>query len=60
MATEIDKIDTSIEITGSNVSGSDIYRKLASLVGKERVTESNLDRILYSHDLAPLPKELGV
>lgn len=39
---------------------SEIYKELAKIVGKERVSESNLDRLLYSHDLAPLPKEISL
>lgn len=39
---------------------SEIYRNLADIVGVDRVSESNIDRLLYSHDLAPLPKELSI
>ncbi|UCE38485.1 MAG: FAD-binding oxidoreductase, partial [Thermoplasmata archaeon] len=39
---------------------SEIYKDLSHMVGKERVSESNLDRLLYSHDLAPLPKEMSL
>ena len=39
---------------------SEIFKKLANIVGEERVSESNLDRLLYSHDLAPLPKEISL
>ena len=39
---------------------SEIYKKLENIVGTERVSESNLDRLLNSHDLAPLPKELSI
>lgn len=39
---------------------SEIYKNLANIVGEERVSSSNLDRLLYSHDLAPLPKELSL
>ena len=51
--------------SGSNQSKdhddkSEIYKKLAEIVGEERVSESNLDRLLYSHDVAPLPKELSL
>ncbi|SPD74727.1 hypothetical protein PITCH_A310005 [uncultured Desulfobacterium sp.] len=35
-----------------------LYEDIAAIVGKERATESNLDRICYGHDLAPLPDEL--
>jgi len=39
---------------------SEIYKKMASIVGEKRVSESNLDRLLYSHDLIPLPKEMSL
>jgi FAD/FMN-containing dehydrogenase len=35
-----------------------IYEDIAAVVGKERISDSNLDRICYSHDLAPLSDEL--
>ncbi|MCQ2052465.1 MAG: FAD-binding oxidoreductase [archaeon] len=38
----------------------EIIVKLEEIVGKDNVNTSNMDRILYSHDLAPLPKEAGV
>lgn len=34
--------------------------KLEGIVGKDNVNTSDLEKILYSHDLAPLPKEAGV
>jgi glycolate oxidase len=65
MATEVDEVVSEPAITkgseeSKSLKGSKIYKKLASIVGESRVSESNLDRILYSHDLAPLPKELGI
>ncbi|KYK30511.1 MAG: hypothetical protein AYK22_03730 [Thermoplasmatales archaeon SG8-52-3] len=39
---------------------SDIYKSLAEIVGEDRISESKLDRLLYSHDVAPLPKELSL
>ena len=33
-----------------------IYKKLANIIGKERISESNLD-VLYRHNMTPLPKE---
>ena len=39
---------------------TEIYKKLAEIVGEDRISESNLDRLLYSHDVAPLPKELSL
>ncbi len=35
-----------------------VYEDIAAIVGKERITDNKLDRICYSHDLAPLPDEL--
>ena len=35
-----------------------VYEDIAAIVGKERITDRNLDRICYSHDLAPLSDEL--
>ncbi|MFH2046417.1 MAG: FAD-binding oxidoreductase [Pseudomonadota bacterium] len=35
-----------------------VYEDIAAIVGKEKISESNLDRICYSHDLAPLPDDL--
>ena len=35
-----------------------VYEDIAAVVGKERITDSNLDRICYSHDLAPLSDKL--
>ena len=34
-----------------------LVRKLEAAVGKENVKTSKMERLLYSHDLAPLPKE---
>jgi len=39
---------------------SEIYIKLANIVGKDRVSDSKLERFLYSHDIAPLPKEISL
>jgi glycolate oxidase len=50
----------STEVEAKVEVGSEIYEELAAIVGRDRVSESNLDRILYSHDLAPLPKEMGL
>ena len=37
-----------------------IIDKLKAIVGEKNVTTSDMDRILYSHDMAPLPKEAGM
>ncbi|HKM09123.1 MAG TPA: FAD-binding oxidoreductase [Candidatus Methanomethylophilaceae archaeon] len=34
--------------------------KLESIVGKDNVNTSDMEKILYSHDLAPLPKVAGI
>ena len=34
----------------------DIIEKLEEIVGKANVNTSEMDRMLYGHDLAPLPK----
>ncbi|MCL2712011.1 MAG: FAD-binding oxidoreductase [Methanomassiliicoccaceae archaeon] len=39
---------------------SDIIAKIEDAIGAENVTTSDMERLLYSHDLAPLPKEAGV
>ena len=38
----------------------EIIAKLEEIVGKDNVNTSEMDRLLYGHDLAPLPKEAGV
>jgi glycolate oxidase len=37
----------------------EIVARLEDAIGKENVTTSEMERLLYSHDLAPLPKEAG-
>ena len=37
----------------------EIIAKLEEIVGKANVNTSEMDRMLYGHDLAPLPKEAG-
>ena len=37
-----------------------IIKKLEDTIGKENVNTSDMERLLYSHDLAPLPKEAGL
>jgi glycolate oxidase len=39
---------------------SEIYKNLIDIVGEQRVSKSNLDRLLYSHDIAPIPKEMSL
>ncbi len=36
---------------------SSLVKKLEAAIGKENVKTSKMERLLYSHDLAPLPKE---
>lgn len=38
----------------------EIIGKLEEIVGKDNVNTSDMDRMLYGHDLAPLPKEAGI
>ena len=38
----------------------EIISKLVAIVGQDNVNTSDMDRMLYSHDLAPLPKEAGM
>jgi glycolate oxidase len=38
----------------------EIISKLEQIVGKENVSTSEMERMLYGHDLAPLPKEAGL
>ncbi len=37
-----------------------IIKKLKAIVGDVNVSVSGMDRVLYSHDMAPLPKEAGL
>ena len=37
-----------------------LIRSLEDAIGKDNVSSSEMDRLLYSHDLAPLPKEAGM
>jgi glycolate oxidase len=38
----------------------EIVARLEEAIGKENVSTSEMDRLLYCHDLAPLPKEAGL
>lgn len=37
-----------------------LARKLEAAIGKENVKTSKMERLLYSHDIAPLPKETQI
>ncbi len=37
-----------------------IIAELKAIVGEKNVTTSSMDKILYCHDMAPLPKEAGL
>lgn len=37
-----------------------IIAQLKAIVGDKNVNTSGVDRVLYSHDMAPLPKEAGI
>ena len=39
---------------------SEVFKNLANIVGEMNVSESNIDRLLYSHDIAPIPKEMSL
>jgi len=41
----------------SQAATTSYVRKLEAAIGKENVNTSKFERLLYSHDLAPLPKE---
>ena len=48
---------------GDNLSRKvtpEVITKLQDIVGAENVNTNEMDRLLYSHDLAPLPKEAGL
>ena len=48
---------------GDNLSRKvtpDVISKLQEIVGPATVNTNEMDRLLYSHDLAPLPKEAGL
>jgi len=38
----------------------EIIMKLEEAIGEKNVSTSDMERLLYSHDLAPLPKEAGL
>ncbi len=39
---------------------NELYERLINIFGPERVKMDTLERLLYSHDLAPLPKEVSL
>ncbi|MDI3541847.1 MAG: glycolate oxidase [Candidatus Methanomethylophilaceae archaeon] len=48
---------------GDNLSRTvtpEVISRLEEAIGKENVNTSEMERILYSHDLAPLPKEATI
>ena len=38
----------------------EFYESLVNILGPNRVRISETEKVLYSHDLAPLPKEVGL
>ena len=54
------KVKSSSNKSKNQDQKSEIYKKLSEIVGEARISESSLDRLLYSHDVAPLPKELSL
>lgn len=51
---KVDDVKLSREITPA------IIERLKAAVGEKNVSVSGMDRVLYSHDMAPLPKEAGL
>ncbi len=39
---------------------SEVISKLEDIVGRDNVNTSDIDKVLYCHDMAPLPKESGI
>jgi glycolate oxidase len=39
---------------------SSVYKKLSGIVGENNINDDQFQRILYSHDVAPLPKVMSV
>jgi len=48
-----------VEDSSQNVSDN-VVKKLQAAIGAENVKTSKFERLLYSHDLAPLPKEAQI
>ena len=46
--------------TEDSYENSSVLEKLNEAIGKDNVTISKMERLLYSHDMAPLPKEAQV
>ncbi|UCF07532.1 MAG: FAD-binding oxidoreductase [Thermoplasmata archaeon] len=57
---ETEKENESTEKAAS-IEHSDLYESLSGIVDRTRISDDDLERRLYSHDLAPLPKmmEMG-
>lgn len=48
------------EVKLSRTVDDKIIAKLKEIVGDKNVSTNGMDKILYSHDMAPLPKEAGL
>jgi glycolate oxidase len=57
---KINETNNNHNLSKKRINKSDIYKKLADIIGEERISESNIERLLHSHDLAPLPKEISL
>ncbi len=57
---KINETNNDSDFPKKQFTNSEIYKKLADIVGEGNISESNIDRLLYSHDLAPLPKEMSL
>lgn len=60
MGDQSDKMEKGSKKLKNQNAQSEIYKNLANIVGEKNVSESNIDRLLYSHDIAPIPKEMSL
>ena len=54
MGASVEDVHLDREITDA------IIEKIKAIVGEKNVSTTDMDRILYGHDMAPLPKEAGM
>ncbi|MCK5309760.1 MAG: FAD-binding oxidoreductase, partial [Thermoplasmata archaeon] len=43
-----------------SITNNELFERLANIVGQKRVRTNKMEMSVYSHDLAPLPKEAGL
>jgi len=55
---ETEKVDNADATKAERKSA--VYKKLASIVGEGNINDDQFQRILYSHDVAPLPKVMSL